>query len=286
MEINRSKIMEEIKTRNYRGYDVIIVCDQKPTNPRNWENLGTIYSILKEYNPDGHTLSELISTGFKNKDGEFSSEMLNKGYVWLNVYAYISDGISIRCGEQFSGPEACVFGIIAVSKEKAMKKLGYQKIGEKEEREIKEILFYEIELLDLYYDEEEYGFEIKKDGKTIFSKYGYLGDNGLKIMEEEYINAIDDKIGRGERVINDAEEYEPITISLDPGRTPKAYYNRVFELTQAGHTRKEAERLAMEPIECEIYYEVGRGVFALESGAVESGIIYSPYTMEEYIDIS
>lgn len=33
-------------------------------------------------------------------------------------------------------------------------------------------------------------------------------------------------------------------------------------------------------IELEIYYEKGTGLFAVESEAVESGTIYSPYTAE------
>lgn len=84
--------------------------------------------------------------------------------------------------------------------------------------------------------------------------------------------------------LNTAEDYEPVMIQLDPIKTPKAYYNKVYDLLTAGHSMEEAEKLALEPIECEIYYEVGAGLFAVESGAVESGIIYSPYTMEEYLE--
>lgn len=84
--------------------------------------------------------------------------------------------------------------------------------------------------------------------------------------------------------LNTAEDYEPVMRQLDPEKTPKAYYNKVYDLLTARHSRGEAEKLALEPIECEIYYEVGAGLFAVESGAVESGIIYSPYTMEEYLE--
>lgn len=79
---------------------------------------------------------------------------------------------------------------------------------------------------------------------------------------------------------------EPMLISLDPIKTPKAYHNKVLDLTMAGHSLDEARKLALEPIECEWYYEVGSGLFAIESGAADSGPIYSPYTMEEYLDIS
>lgn len=84
--------------------------------------------------------------------------------------------------------------------------------------------------------------------------------------------------------LNTVEDYEPVMIQLDPNKTPKAYYNKVYDLLIAGHSREEAAKLALEPIECELYYEVGAGLFAVESVAVESGIIYSPYTMEEYLE--
>lgn len=84
--------------------------------------------------------------------------------------------------------------------------------------------------------------------------------------------------------LNTAEDYEPVMIQLDPIKTPKAYYNRVYDLLTDGYSREEAEKLALEPIECEIYYEVGAGLFAVESEAVEFGDIYSPYTMEKYLE--
>ena len=46
--------------------------------------------------------------------------------------------------------------------------------------------------------------------------------------------------------------------------------------------REEAEKVVSSyPIEIELYYEKGLGLFAVESGAVESHYeIYSPYTGE------
>ena len=46
-------------------------------------------------------------------------------------------------------------------------------------------------------------------------------------------------------------------------------------------TRDEAEQLVSDmEFELEIYYEKGTGLFAVESEAVESCTIYSPYTAE------
>lgn len=78
--------------------------------------------------------------------------------------------------------------------------------------------------------------------------------------------------------LNDANQYEPIEISLSPAKTPIAYKNKVHELIGCGLSCEEAEKEALKPIELEIYYETDCGLFLIESDAVESGTVYSPYT--------
>lgn len=83
--------------------------------------------------------------------------------------------------------------------------------------------------------------------------------------------------------LNNAESYEPIFITLTEKDTPIAYKNKIDELVEQGCYPNEEEAKmdnAEIKIECEIYYEKHSGVFAVESGAVESGTIYSPYSGE------
>ena len=84
--------------------------------------------------------------------------------------------------------------------------------------------------------------------------------------------------------LNSAENYEPIEIKLTKRITPIAYRNKIEEMVEQGcyETIEEAEK--DNPIfvmECEIYYDKHSGLFVVESGAVESGLIYSPYSGEE-----
>ena len=88
--------------------------------------------------------------------------------------------------------------------------------------------------------------------------------------------------------LNSAECYESLgTIKLSKEKTPIAYENKVQELmNECGVSREEAEQITNDiEFELEIYYEQGSGLFAVESEAVESGTIYSPYTREEYTDV-
>lgn len=79
---------------------------------------------------------------------------------------------------------------------------------------------------------------------------------------------------------NNSDEYESIFVSLSPDKTPIAYKNKVDCLMLPGSSREEAEKLALEPIELEIYYETGCGLFGVEPEAIESGGVTSPYNKE------
>lgn len=82
--------------------------------------------------------------------------------------------------------------------------------------------------------------------------------------------------------LNKPETVETIKASLTPEEHPIAFENRVKDLLPAGYSRKEAEKMAREPMEMEIYFEVGTSLFAVDSGAIENGaFVYSPYTQEQ-----
>ena len=52
----------------------------------------------------------------------------------------------------------------------------------------------------------------------------------------------------------------------------------------SGLSREEAEEVALEPMDLELYYEIGAGLMAVDPEAVGSGTIWSPYTRELYDD--
>lgn len=83
--------------------------------------------------------------------------------------------------------------------------------------------------------------------------------------------------------LNNSDQYESIMITLDPEKYPIAYKNKLDELMEEGAfpTIEEAEKwIRKTPIEMELYYEKGCGLFLVEADAVESGTIYSPYSGE------
>ena len=83
--------------------------------------------------------------------------------------------------------------------------------------------------------------------------------------------------------LNNSDEYDSIgKFKLSEEKFPKAYKAKVEELIEeCGMTEEQAKALVNDmEFELEVYYEKGTGLFAVESEAVESGTIYSPYTAE------
>ena len=77
-----------------------------------------------------------------------------------------------------------------------------------------------------------------------------------------------------------ANESEIIVIRLDRVKTPNSFKNKVDELMEQGafETREKAEKWVEEtPIILEMLYEKHSGLFAVESEAIDSGLV-SPYT--------
>jgi len=84
--------------------------------------------------------------------------------------------------------------------------------------------------------------------------------------------------------LNNSDNYEHLcNVRLTKDKFPIAFENKVQELLdeKVANTREEAENIIKDmEIELELYYEKGYGLFAVESEAVESGTIYSPYSGE------
>jgi hypothetical protein len=86
--------------------------------------------------------------------------------------------------------------------------------------------------------------------------------------------------------LNSPDKYDSITVLLNEIDHPTAFANSVKNLMLAGCSEEDArEQTATLSIELELYFEVGYGLMAVQSDAVEGGAnIFSPYTTEQYED--
>jgi len=187
------------KSEEYRGFTIKVYYDDNAESPREWDNLGTIYSNSRNYDPDRHSIEEIIDDETGGLDKEFV-----KNHIMLDIYAYEHGGITLSTsrGGQFSDTwDSGLFGIIAVSKKKAIKEFG-KKICTKEVRErALRCLEGEVETLDMYYTGETYGYVIEdEDGCEIESCWGYFGSEWVdKDIIPECKSIIDHEIEAQEK---------------------------------------------------------------------------------------
>ena len=115
------------KTEEYRGYTINVYYDTDSQSPREWDNLGTIYSNSRSYDPDKHSIDEIL-----NDEGTGLSDEFKKNYIWLKIRGYEHSGLTISCegGYPYNDPwDSGLFGIIAVSKADAIKEYGKKKLS-------------------------------------------------------------------------------------------------------------------------------------------------------------
>lgn len=191
------------KTEEYRGYTINVYYDTDPQSPREWDNLGTIYSNSRNYDPDRHSLREILNdeeTGF--------SEDFKKNYLWLKIRGYEHSGltISVSGGYPYNDPwDSGLFGVIAVSKEKAIKEFGKKICTQEVRQRALDCLRGEVETLDQYYTGDVYGFVIEnEEGDEIDSCWGYFGSEWIdKDLIPECKSLIDSDIEKREKLHNE-----------------------------------------------------------------------------------
>lgn len=186
------------KTIEYRGYNINVKYDFDPQSPREWDNLGVIYSNYRNYSPDGHSIKELLEQEcYQDGNYRFAPDKFSEDYIWLRIYAYIHGGITISCGESCPYSDlwdSGLFGIIAVDKNVVRKEYNCTQISDDIRNKVIGVLESEVKTLDDYYTGSVYGFEVTKinnDDEVLDSCWGYYGDDSLEDIEAECKSVID-----------------------------------------------------------------------------------------------
>lgn len=190
--------MEAINSIEYKGMTIRICYDDNAYSPRSWDNVGTIYSNHRWYNPDGHNIDEI-----ENEEGKLVSEELDRRFIWLPVYCYEHSGLSVSTKRDYPYNDrwdSGLFGIIAVEKDCLRRDCGWKAITKKRREQILRSLEGEIETFDSYCRGEVYGFVIEDESEErIDSCFGYYGDEGMKDAIYDAKDSIDSELERRER---------------------------------------------------------------------------------------
>lgn len=191
--------MEAINSIEYKGMTIHICYDENAESPREWDNVGTIYSNHRDYNPDGHKIDEI-----ENEDGKLVSEELDRRFIWLPIYYYEHGGLSVSTKRDYPYNDrwdSGLFGIIAVEKERLRKERGWEAITKERREQILRSLEGEIETFDSYCRGEVYGYVVEdEEWEHIDSCFGYYGDEGMKDAILEAKDTIDSVLKTREMV--------------------------------------------------------------------------------------
>lgn len=193
-----------IETIDYKGYEIQIVPDEDPEDPRQWDNLGTMVCFHKryqlgdkhDYNPDDYNDWDEVEQAIIKREDPL---------VILPLYLYDHSGLRIKIGS-FRGllPQGHAewdsgqVGFIFVPREKFEQEFNGNKIEpgqrqlnailtkqetEEQIRKATAILEAEVDTYDKYLSGEVYGFRVVKPCKCnnwgnghkneIESCYGY-----------------------------------------------------------------------------------------------------------------
>lgn len=150
----------------YVGFD-----NEVGFSPREWSNLGTIYSNHRNYSPDNHSFRELME-----EDGSINFKKLEKDNILLTIRGYEHSGLTIAVGDRANDYpfhdrwDSGLFGIIMASKKDVCKAFKSKIVTKAVREKALNCLEGEIKTLDQYINGEVYCY-------TVEDKYGDIVDS-------------------------------------------------------------------------------------------------------------
>ena len=177
-------------------YMLEIFEDLDPTDPREFDNLGTMVCFHNRYAFGEET--ELKSSDFSSW-AELESYLYKteKALIVVPVFLYDHSGLSVNT-TGFSCPwDSGQIGYIYTSKEKIRNEYGCKRISKKLKEQIREMLVSEIDSYNQYLSGDVYGFSVtdKKSGEEIESCYGFFGtdyiENGIFDYVSQYFTKLE-----------------------------------------------------------------------------------------------
>lgn len=182
-------------SESYRGYSINIYYNPASPSPREWDNLGTMYTAHRRYCPEKEFDCHFnINDVFDKKIGNFKQSFLQR-YIALPIYLIDHSGQSVSI-HPFNDPwDSGFFGIIAVDVKKVKCEYGWKTITPKRRKQIERRLEGEVEVYDMYLRGDTYGWSIDVEDEGLAeiddSCWGYFGEKSIPHMIEEAKSSVD-----------------------------------------------------------------------------------------------
>ena len=166
-------MQDEVLTITKNGYTLTVWRDDFPTNPREWDTLGTLYIPRP---PRGCSLS----------DNDASAEDADAAPVKIPVYILDHSGIAVSAAP-FGDPwDSWKAGVYYVTEEKLKKEYADRSYEEAEKTAL-DVLRAELQTFADYIAGDVYGFTITDaNGRERESVSGYYGEDGIQCIKAEF----------------------------------------------------------------------------------------------------
>ena len=166
----------------YKGYEIEILQDDDPTNPREDDNLGTMICFHKRYSlGDKHS--------YQTEDYSSWAEMLKAiekkegKLIALPLYLYDHSGITMKTSP-FSCPwDSGQVGFIFITLEKARSEFSKKAISPSMRKKLEGYLESEVKTYDHYLTGDVWGYNVSKNGDETDSCWGFYGDTAYCLEE-------------------------------------------------------------------------------------------------------
>jgi hypothetical protein len=176
--------MDTVETVEYKGYQIRIVQDQDPEDPREWDNLGRMLCAHKRYRL-GDSLSQAAPDWPRgwvqcySSWGEVEKAIYDElgAVVCLPLYMYDHGGISI--GTSRTWPYNCPWdsgqvGYIYATKTDVLTEFGHKRLSSKLRQKVTDILLSEVDTYNRYVTGQVYGYVVEdKEGEFVDSCFGF-----------------------------------------------------------------------------------------------------------------
>jgi hypothetical protein len=160
---------EPIEVVNYKGYEIKIYPDDNSENPREWDNLGTIYYQNDQYILGEKVIKDEFDVSNCNNWNDIEKLLIKElnPAVIIPLKIYDHSGVSISTAIH-SYPfndywDSSFIGFILVTKEQVRKEYNVKKISKKLKEQVTRILEQEIKTFDQFMNGEIYGYVIEPE---------------------------------------------------------------------------------------------------------------------------
>ncbi len=179
-----------METKTIGKYEITILPDEDPRNPREDDNLGTMVCFHPNYNlGDKHEYRQGDYCGW-DELGDAISKNEDAGVI-LPLYLFDHSGITIST-RPFNCPfDSMRVGFIFISKEKMRYEYSYKRVGQKLKDRVEIYLKAEVQCYDQYLRGDMYWFCITdtETGKEIDTCWGFYGTEDCMEQAEAVVQA-------------------------------------------------------------------------------------------------